>query len=142
MADQVVAAADHIIFVYLGRDQDVPQDVTHVRVDKSVKIIPRAAFAGRRNLVSIEMHDGIEIIEEDAFSNCPSLRGIKLPGVRVIVKWAFLNCRAMTEVEFGGKLETIGRNAFQYCRSLRNIKIPKVGEIKEYAFIGCQAVSS
>ena len=51
------------IFVYTGSGQDVPQDVTHVRVDKSVKVIPARAFRGRRNLVSVETHDDLEIIE-------------------------------------------------------------------------------
>ena len=55
------------IFVYLGGDQVVPNDVTHAIVDKSVKIIPRGAFRERRNLLSVETHDGVEIIEEEAF---------------------------------------------------------------------------
>ncbi len=77
------------VFVYMGGDQEVPWDATHVRVHKSVKIIRARAFFGCRNLVSIEMHDGVEIIEEAAFAGCSSLRGIKLPGVRVIEQSAF-----------------------------------------------------
>ena len=78
------------IFVYTGGEQVVPEDVTHVIVDKSVKIIRREAFHSRRRLVSIEMHDGIEIIEGWAFLGCISLKGsIKLPGVRVVEDNAF-----------------------------------------------------
>ena len=58
------------VFVYMGGDQQVPWDVTHVRVHKSVKIIPFRAFFRREHLVSVEMHDGVEIIEEGAFNNC------------------------------------------------------------------------
>ena len=72
------------IFVFVGGDQVVPRDVTHVIIDKSVKIIPARAFKRRSQLRYVEMHDGVEIIEGDAFFGCPSLRGIKLPGVRVI----------------------------------------------------------
>jgi len=94
------------IFVY-----NVPLDVTHVIVDKSVKIIRREAFLGRDRLVSIEMHDGIEIIEGWAFYNCISLKGsMRLPGVRVFEGWAF-SCKDLTAVEFGDKLETIGHSA-------------------------------
>ena len=128
------------IFVYTGGAQDVPEDVTHVVIDKSVKIIPARAFHGRRNLVSVEMHDDLEIIEEFAFDECPSLRGIKLPSVRVIEKLAFYNCRAMTEVEFGDKLETIGGYAFAWT-ALRNIKLPKVRAISVGAFDGCQQLT-
>ena len=35
----IVMAGDDI-FVYLGGDQEVPMDVKHVVIDRSVKIIP------------------------------------------------------------------------------------------------------
>ena len=96
------------IFVYMGGEQLVPRDVTHVIVDKSVKIIRRSAFFEGDCLVSIEMHDGIEIIEEWAFCYCTSLRGsMRLPSVRVVRSWAFAGT-GLTDVEFGDKLETIG----------------------------------
>ena len=96
------------IFVYTGVEQVVPDDVTHVIVDKSVKIIRRWAFHHRDRLVSIEMHDGIEIIEEEALNWCTSLRGsMRLPSVRVVGGWAFART-GLTDVEFGDKLETIG----------------------------------
>ena len=83
---------DSNIFVYLGGEQEVPADVTHVRIARSVKIILRRAFFRRRQLVSVETHDGIEKVEGEAFDGCISLRGIKLPGVREIGLDAFNNC--------------------------------------------------
>jgi hypothetical protein len=84
MADRADLSGENM-FVYTGGEQVVPDDVTHVIVDKTVKIIRRGAFDSRRRLVSMEIHDGIEIIEEGAFSCCTSLKGsIKLPGVRVV----------------------------------------------------------
>ena len=81
--------------------------VTHVRVHKSVRIIPTRAFYECTKLVPIEMHDGVEIIEDWAFRECSSLRvGIKLPSVKVIKHHAFLYCAALADVEFGDKLET------------------------------------
>ncbi len=127
------------VFVYMGGDQEVPRDVTHVRVHKSVKIIRARAFRNCRNLVSVEMHDGVEIIEEAAFYFCSSLRGIKLPGVRVIENNAFFVC-ALEDVEFGDKLETIGDDAFRGCR-LRNIKLPKCRVIGEYSFANCRQLT-
>ena len=126
------------VFIYMGGNQRVPLDVTHVRVHKSVKIITGWAFRDCIQLVSIEMHDGVEIIGIMAFHRCISLRGIKLPGVRIIESWgAFSSCTALVEVEFGDKLESIGDNAFASCTSLRTIKIPKVREIGHGAFVGC-----
>ena len=90
--------------------------------------------------MSVEIHDGVEIIEEAAFAGCSSLRGIKLPGVRVIEKHAFFHCTALADVEFGDKLESIGDHAFQCCR-LTNIKLPKVRNIGKYAFTECEQLT-
>jgi hypothetical protein len=68
----------------LGGQQVVPDDVIHVIIDRIVKIIPERAFFGRRSLVSVETHDGVEKIEQGAFQGCRSLRGIKLSGVKII----------------------------------------------------------
>ena len=138
MADHADDGGDNNnVFIYMGGDQQVPHDVTHVRVHKSVKIIRARAFKRCRNLVSIEMHDGVEIIEEWAFHDCRSLRGIKLPGVRVIEDDEFFECASLVDVEFGDKLETIGAFIFAGCHSLRSIKIPKVRFIENDAFRGC-----
>jgi len=59
-------AADYT-FVYMGGQQVVPEDVTHVVIDRSVNIIPEGAFAGREQLVSVKFHDGVEQIERWAF---------------------------------------------------------------------------
>jgi hypothetical protein len=130
------------IFVYTGGEQVVPDDVTHVIVDKSVKIIRQMAFDSRRRLVSIEMHDGIEIIEQGAFFDCTSLRGIiKLPGVRVVEDWAF-RFTGLTDVEFGDQLETIGGGAFGECTSLRSVKMPTVRNIDTDAFYDCNQLTA
>src|SRR6056300_1069965 len=87
------------------------------------------------------MHDGVEIIEDQAFWCCFSVREIKLLGLRIIEKNASFNCTALTDVEFGDKLETIGRCAFEGCTSLRNIKIPKVRVIGYCAFASCDQLT-
>jgi hypothetical protein len=128
-------------FVYFGGEQDVPRNVTHVRIDRSVKIIPRGAFFRREQLVSVETHDGIEKIEKYAFHMCTSLRGMKLPGVKVIEVEAFQFCSSLTDVEFGNKLETIGQRAFAGCRSLRDIEMPTVRTVGNEAFYGCEQLT-
>ena len=44
IAEHAAAGHDDDIFVYTGGEQVVPDDVTHVIVDKSVKIIRWGAF--------------------------------------------------------------------------------------------------
>jgi len=128
------------MFVYTG-EQDVPAGVTHVIIDRSVRIIPREALRNRRNLVSVVCHYDVEKIEARAFFGCSSLRGIKLPGVREVGFAAFWNCTALADVEFGDKLETIGSHAFSCCCSLRNIKIPTVRTIRSSAFQFCKQLT-
>ena len=128
---------DDGVFVYMGGNQRVPRNVTHVRIHKSVKIITRRAFMHCQYLESIEMHNGVEIIEDQAFYNCISLRGIKLLGVRDIEFGAFNNCIALVDVKFGDKLDRIGEGAFENCNSLSNIKIPKVRVLGIDAFFDC-----
>jgi hypothetical protein len=129
------------IFVYTG-EQRVPRNVTHVIIDRSVKIIPERAFQNRRKLVSVEMHDGVEKIERWAFQGCHSLRGIKnLPGVVAVERAAFQNCRALTDVECGDRLETIGMEAFSNCHSLQKIKMPTVRIIRNGAFCACMQLT-
>jgi hypothetical protein len=135
------AQADEI-FVYTGGDQVVPQNVSRVRIDKSITIIPERAFYGRRRLIYVEFHDGVERIEKRAFNDCYSLIGpIKLLGARLIEYGAFCNCRGLTEVEFGSQLETIGRRAFDYCTSLRNVTMPSARIIEGWAFANCQQLT-
>ena len=138
MADHANDGDNNDVFVYMGGvvPQHLREIITHVRVHKSVKIIPARSFYDCENLVSIEFHDGVEIIEHWAFSSC-TLREIKLLGVRVIGEGAFSNCVELADVEFGNKLETIEHRAF-VDTALRRVKIPKVRVIESCAFGGCE----
>ena len=135
MAEQAVvgAQADDDIFVYTGGDQVVPDNVRRVRIDKSVKIIPERTFYERRQLISVEFHDGIEIVEKWAFNCCSSLRSVKLLGVKIIESGAFISCVVLAQVEFSNKMETIEQGALQYCHSLTRIRMPSVKTIGEHS---------
>jgi len=132
---------DDIIFVYMGGDQQVPDGVRRARIHKDVKIIPRRAFFNRRQLIYVEFHDDIEIIEKLAFYGCYSLRGVKLLGVKIVKEAAFQFCIRVTDVEFGDKLETIEEYAFYSCTALKNIKMPSARDIGRAAFAHCYELS-
>ena len=123
--------------MYLGGDQEVPGGVTYAAIDLSVKIVRSRAFAGRQHLISVIFHDGVEIVEAGAFSNCESLRRLKLLGVREIGDKAFDGCFSLTNVEFGDRLETVGVEAFGRCLFLRSIKMPSVRIVQRLAFGHC-----
>ena len=60
------------VYIYNGVDR-VPNDVTHVRVDPSVTVIPQLAFADRRELEQVDLPEGLITIENDAFQYTVSL---------------------------------------------------------------------
>jgi len=129
------------IFVYMGGEQEVPMNVIHVLIDRSVEIIPRRAFLGRTNLVSVEFHDGVTRVERQAFYMCISLRRLEMLGVVVVEYEVFKYCSALTDVECGDRLETIGMEAFSNCRSLSNINMPTVKNIGVSAFLDCEQLT-
>jgi hypothetical protein len=117
---------DAAYFVNTGReDKDVPKGVIHVRVHPSVRVIRAKAFIRQSLLMSAELHDGIEVIEEWAFEDCRSLRQIlSPPTVRAIKDGAFASCSGLTTVILTNGLEEIGKGAFWGCESLVRIDIP------------------
>ena len=94
----MMAIDDDEVFVYMGGDQRVPDGVRRAKIHRSVKIVPANAFFNRRQLIYVEFHDDIEIIEKDAFRGCTSLKGsIKLLDVRIIKEYAFFNCERLAD---------------------------------------------
>jgi hypothetical protein len=59
-------------FVYTGQE-NVPDGVIRVRVHPSIRVIRARAFFRQSRLIGVELHDGIEVIEEEAFEECRSL---------------------------------------------------------------------
>jgi hypothetical protein len=62
---------DYFVYYYYGwmeRGDDVPKDVTHVRIDLSVRTIKDMAFYGRRQLRIVILNDDLEEIGVAAFN--------------------------------------------------------------------------
>jgi hypothetical protein len=134
MAEQV----DQEIYIYMGAGEGtVPPGVTHIRVDKSIRVIPEEAFYEHPNLVEFECHGGVERIGGHAFYRCPALKRVKISGVKAVDVAAFLGCESLTDVECD-KLETIGASAFRLCKSLRCVKMPSIEIVEACAFNRCQ----
>lgn len=104
-----------------------------------------AAFAGAKNLLSIQLPKNLTKISRLAFSGCVNLKSIVIPSeVSVIEEYAFSRCSSLEEVAFEGeKLTLIGVNSFDYCTSLKSIVLPEgVTSIEEYAFFECSSLEN
>ena len=66
------------VFVYMGEGVVVPRDVVRVRIDPSVLVIPEHAFFQRYKLETVEFHDGLLEIGQQAFQFCMALSEARL----------------------------------------------------------------
>ena len=78
----------------------VPSDVSHIRVDPSVTVIPARAFHGRGQLKEVVLPKGLQGIGAHAFYDCRSLGRINIPStVTGIGDDAFTGCASLREVK-------------------------------------------
>lgn len=74
----------------------------------------------------IELPEGLEYIEQAAFSNCFYLKDLKLPkSLKKIGPGAFANCYRLKTVKIPENVTEIGRNIFYGCNKLKKIEIPQ-----------------
>ncbi|KAL7544626.1 hypothetical protein ACHAWF_008088, partial [Thalassiosira exigua] len=113
-------------------------------IPSTVKVIGREAFCGCERLEYVGLREGLETIEQSAFSGCKSLRSMTIPSsVTKIAARAFLNCEQLMEVELREGLEEVGDNAFYGCKSLRSMEVPtSVKEIGVWAFKDCRQLEN
>jgi hypothetical protein len=131
-------------FIYTGQSvSEIPPDLTHVKVDPSIKVIGMKTFWPCKLLRGIDLPEGLECIEPFAFYACISLEGIAIPStVKVIGKSTFNGCR-LRGIDLREGLECINKEAFRLCDSLEGIVIPgTVKVIGEKAFYCCKRMRS
>ena len=154
------------VYIYNGVG-GVPNDVTHVRVDPSVTIIPREAFQECRDLEEVELPKGLMQIESNAFNfskslisinipstveeigdhafdHCVKLDGITLPeGLQRLGDEAFASCQSLQRINIPSSINTIGYRTFCHCHSLIDVVFSDgLREIKEDAFSRCRSLVS
>jgi hypothetical protein len=156
-------AADTEVFIYtgLGVLGDVDYSVIRVRVDPSVVLIPAYEFSHRKQLIEVELCEGLIEIGEHSFGDCDhsitkfiipnSLRRIKEgafihslrcpiclhDGIESIGNWAFHDC-IFTNFRVPSLIDVIPLGMLKLCKSTFSIEIPlTVTEIVNHAFYNC-----
>ncbi len=70
-------------------------------------------FAGNRKLATVELSEGLEVIENYMFQNCTSLTSLTIPStVTTIGKNAFYGCSKLSQVDIPSTVQSIGTYAF------------------------------
>ena len=96
------------------------------------------AFRDCRRLgrVQFQGHPALRRIEQRAFWDCRSLRGIALPrGVERIGQWCFFRS-GLEEFAAPPGLREVGDQAFSYCQDLRRVTLNEGLETLDAAFVG------
>ncbi len=101
------------------------------------------AFENLSGVDKVVISEGIERIDENAFSGC-DLKTLMLPESLLSIEYnAFADCLSLKEITFAEGLDYIGVNAFAGCTNLRNVILPdSVTEIDYDAFFDCNALES
>lgn len=114
--------------------------------------IGESAYENCKEMKTLVISDGIEFIDDGAFSGCGGLAYITFPATLTRIgsskaatsfstKGAFERCR-ITEVSLPADLQILGGCTFKDCFKLISIDIPhKITEIGDYTFWGCRSLS-
>ena len=120
-------------YLYDGINE-VPSDVTHVRVAPSVTVLRSDVFGPpvhslsptdystrRANIQRVILPQGLRCIEKRAFSRCRSLTEIIIPPlVEEIGDEAFMHCSQLKEIALPNGLICINKRTFAYSAALRS----------------------
>ena len=133
-------SASNIIppFIYTGEEGvEVPRDVTHIRVDPSVTVIPDETFQGCTELVKIDLPEGLLTIGKYAFEGC-GFQDINIPStVTTINQSAFRACK-LVKVELPTGLQQLSVSVFSDCSFLEWVKLPPIRDISNCMFDNCK----
>eukprot|EP00980_Cylindrotheca_fusiformis_P011424 scaffold2647_cov75-Cylindrotheca_fusiformis.AAC.3 len=99
------------------------------------------AFCTCEGLLSVELPEGLRVIEEWTFCACRSLNTVKFPSSMIKIRdHAFNGCRSLTSVELPHGLLEIGCS-FEACDSILTLHIPStVSSIGDRAFRSCSGL--
>ena len=119
---------------FIGASKDEPSNFGYLFGADSVsenRVVPTS-------LKKVEIIDGVEYLNDEAFMNCSAITQIILPStVEVLGSKCFYGCTALEEVVLPSNLKKIGIASFGLCNALESIVIPEsVDEIGVYALDG------
>lgn len=120
-----------------------------VKLPSGLKFIGSDTFKGCKTLSEINIPEGVEHIDQAAFSGCISLGTgendngtIVIPdSVTQIYESAFWGCTGLTNIKLPKNLHQVHSYVFRDCSNLRKVEIPSgVWQIGTCAFSGCTSL--
>ena len=91
------------------------ENVTSVRLPKTLLYIHDAAFVACTSLKKVEIPYGTRRIDDLAFATCPSLESVTIPStLEAVHDYAFGSCTSLRYITLPPTLRVIGTRAFGY----------------------------
>ena len=107
-------------------------------------VIGADAFKGNKTITSITIHNSVKCIDEYAFSDCTSLKDVKIGDRAVSVeRYAFSGCSSLENLRIGDGMKSIEEYAFYNCANLKEIVLGKrINYIGNNAFASSDKIES
>ena len=98
--------------------------IESVVIPNGVEVIDQEAFSGDKKLSEVTLPDTLKSVGQRAFYGT-AIKSLTLPeGVTSISREAFSNCRELTTMKLPSTLTSIGPNAFSTCSALKLLVLP------------------
>ena len=129
---------------YESHKNEFDREIVSLDIQDGIITIGAGAFQGCSSLASITIPDSVISIGASAFEECSSLTSVTIPdSVTSIGEYAFHGCSSLASITIPDSVISIGASAFEGCFSLTSVTIPdSVTSIGKYAFGGCSSLSS
>ena len=112
-----------------------------INLSQNLSSISYSCFA-KSGLQSILIPNGVNSIEQWAFSMCQELVDVVIPNsVNSIGEWAFENCDALKTIKIPKGLEVLQNNVFYFCDNLQTVYLPATLKSIGNSFDGCWKIS-
>jgi len=120
----------------------IPRHTSRLRVNPSVTVIPGRAFGHLRQLVEVELCEGVLEIGASAFSMVKSLKHITLPSTLKRIRQHAFYETTISSFPFHNGIENISRYAF-CCSGLTKFRVPPlIDTITEGMLSKCNSMCS
>lgn len=114
------------------------RDILSVHIPEGVEVIGRGAFFECSSIVTINLPNSIKKFS-GAFVDMKGLNRVKLPASKEISTTSFVGDTAIKDIFVPEGVERICLDAFVSCESLRNVSLPQTLKVIERgAFFNCK----
>ena len=135
---------DHDSAEYFGTWTEFKDRIYTIEIGEGITLIDGGAFEHCLRLQSVTLPESLETVEDYAFSDCISLVSIDLPdGIINLGEGVFKDDINLKNVELPKSISELKKDTFKGCRTLETIKLPAdLRYVREGAFSGCINLTS